>query len=179
MVPTGEGNDNEEGISIDDGINDFKQIFGNNFDATNLDFNKIKKHKERFLNLITKWSKNHKREEKELYFRTFSVTKWIELNDDIKGKHNTSCTECETSFLEVHTMFPSNQKLYCTEKQRFATLLEKSKNGNFKEVCEKLKNGMKRLLDESFSSIKKDHGNAKKITKGRFKSLSKLSRTSK
>ena len=166
------GEDIDEVVPLNDGINDIKNIFGNHFDMSDLDFTKLKKNKDRFLGIITKWGKNRTRADKELYFKTFSVVNWLALNEDVQVKHSISCSECEASYLEIHVKFPANSPTYSTEKKRHTALIDKLHDSKFKKVCANLKTDLKRVLDEGLSNLQNENGKPKKITKSNFKSLS-------
>ena len=137
-----------------------------------LDFEKFKKLKDRFLSNIVKWGKNRGREDRKLYLNTFSVDNWLALHESIKLKHTVLCNECEVTHLNVHAKFPSNSPMYSTEKEKLSSLVENSNGDKVQEVCDKLKPNLKRLLNESLSDLHDKYGKPKNVSKKDLKNLS-------
>ena len=161
-----------EDVSPDESINDVKAIFNNRFNMSELDFVKFHKHNGRILSIIAKWGKNRGREDKELYLNTFSVVNWLALNESTKLKHTVLCNECEITHLNVHAKFPANSPMYSAEKQKLSLLVENSNGGKLKDLCDKLKPNLKRLLNKSFSDLHDKNGKPKKVSKKDLKNLS-------
>ena len=155
------GNPIPENTTLDQGIDDIKNIFNNHFSMSELDFKKLKKHKDRLIATMTKWGKNRGCDDRDIYLKTFSVNNWLALDQTSKLKHSVFCKECETTHLELHAKYPVTSPVFSVEKQRISTLVEQLHDGNLKQVCENLKPKLKCLLDKSFSDLKHDNSKNK------------------
>ena len=77
---------------------------------------------------------------------------------------------CETTYIQIHSKFPSNSQFFFAEKQRLKALADKSCNDNLKVACEKLKPKLKTVLDECVSELQCATQN-KKISKKNLQTL--------
>ena len=66
--------------------------------------------------------KNRGREDREDYLETFSTENWLKLDTVEKEKHSVLCKECETTYIQIHSKFPSNSQFFFAEKQRLKAL---------------------------------------------------------
>ena len=55
--------------------------------------------------------------------------------------------------------------MYSAEKQKLSLLVENSNGGKLKDMCDKLKPNLKRLLNKSFSDLHDKNGKPKKVSK--------------
>ena len=149
---------------------DIKNIFNEYFSISELDLSKILKNKQRYVNIFSKWGKNRGREDREDYLETFSTENWLKLDTVEKEKHSVLCKECETTYIQIHSKFPSNSQFFFAEKQRLKALADKSCNDNLKVTCEKLKPKLKTVLDECVSELQCATQN-KKISKKNLQTL--------
>ena len=177
LIPTKDkqGNVLDEHVTLNEGIADMKNIFRENYDVHELDFEKLKKNIKRFLDLNTKWGKNRSRVDKNQYYEHFSPGNWQKLDDVTKIKHTISCEECNISSHEIQAKFPSTARAFTTDRNKNSehvdTDLEKSKNQG-SEKCKELTNDLHNFLDDSLTKlVDGDHIKTPKNCRGACKDL--------
>ena len=175
MIPQkdDQGNNIEQVVTLEQSIADIKDIFGDHFGASDLDFKKISKNIKRFLDNNAKWGRTGGASDKIKYYDFFSPENWKKLDADSKGKHTISCNECNDSFQEIHAKFPSSARAFSADRMKNperAKVVESRKRPRVD--CKNITNDLGNALDDSFSKlVDGEHTAPKKISKGACKDL--------
>ena len=110
-----------------------------------LDFQKLKKNLNRFLDTNKKWSKGRSKSLKDVYYKFFSTSNWVSLDEDTKSRHTIDCKECLK--FSVQTNYPT-----------VASKTEKTK----KNLKENLVAGVSDSLHQSFIELDENNLKSKK-----------------
>ena len=100
-------------ISVRDGLETMKQIFGHHFESNKIELSKLQKTISRFTQFNKKWARDDNTQ-KTVYYEYFSPEKWLKLSSQNKNKHQVTCDECNNINTPV---FPSTTKRFLKEKK--------------------------------------------------------------
>ena len=118
--------DGEDSIQIElnDGFNEAKTIFGDQFNMSDVDISRLIKNHDKFIKTMKKWGQNRGREKRQLYLDTFSIKSWKELSSESRAKHSLDCKECQVSYLKIYSKFPVNTNIFSAETRILDLLIE-------------------------------------------------------
>ena len=105
----------------------------------------MKKNLNRFLDTNKKWSKGRSKSLKDVYYKFFSTSNWVSLDEDTKSRHTIDCKECLK--FSVQTNYPT-----------VASKTEKTK----KNLKENLVAGVSDSLHQSFIELDENNLKSKK-----------------
>lgn len=86
---------------------DLKDLFGNQFGASKLDYNRFQKNLNRFRNVNKHWARD-RAADRDIYYDHFSPKNWEKLSAVEKQKHQLHCEECNIAHSAFQALFPSS-----------------------------------------------------------------------
>ena len=104
-------------VDIEEGFQDLKNLYGECFNAHQIELKLLKKNIARFMDTNKKWGKD-KNEDKCEYYEFFSPVNWQKMDDSLKKKHSVICTECIESSSVIQGYFPSTTPKFKTNRMK-------------------------------------------------------------
>ena len=142
----------DKNISLEDNLDEMKKIFGSQFNANELEFEKLKKIKSKFLKYNADWGRNRHRNNKNDYYDYFATKNWLNLPDKVKCKHSLCCKKCPTASYEMFSKYPTLYDNYLEETKMISEFAEKivSSKRKSRADCKVLTKNLISVLDKSF-----------------------------